>query len=96
MSTSSTRASGVGFAGSGGSTTSLLPVDAEAEDHTKSYFASIYPPDWDGGYDVDRYPSYGPDWRSSSRAAVAQLEALGVYELAATQEAFTRSRRRMK
>jgi hypothetical protein len=70
------------------------PVGAEAEHHTKSYFASIYPPDWDGGYDVDRYPSYGPDWRDSSRPAVAQLEALGVYELAAAQEMFTRSRRR--
>jgi hypothetical protein len=71
-----------------------LPMDAEAENRTKSYFAGIFAPDWDGGYDVERYPSYGPDWRSSSRAAVAQLEALGVYELAAMQEAFTRSRRR--
>jgi Phytanoyl-CoA dioxygenase (PhyH) len=70
------------------------PVGAEAENHTKSYFASIYPPDWDGGYDVDRYPSYGPDWRDSSRPTVPKLEALGVYELAATQEAFARSRRR--
>ena len=70
------------------------PVGAEATDLTKSYFATLYAPDWDGGYDVDRYPSYGPDWRDSSRPAVAQLDALGVYELAATQEAFTRSRRR--
>ena len=69
------------------------PVDAEAEELTKSYFAGIYPPDWDGGYDVDRYPNYGPDWRHSSRPVVAQLDALGVYELAAAQEAFTRSRR---
>lgn len=69
------------------------PVGAEAEAHIKSYFASIYPPNWNGGYDVDRYPSYGPDWRNSSRAVVAQLEALGVYELAATQEEFTRSMR---
>jgi len=71
-----------------------VPMDAEAEDRTKSYFAGLFAPDWDGGYDVERYPSYGPDWRRSSRTAVAQLEALGVYELAATQEAFMRSRRR--
>jgi len=71
-----------------------VPVSAEAEDLTKSYFGGIYPPDWDGGYDVDRYPSYGPDWRDSGRPAVAQLAALGVYELAAVQEAFARSRRR--
>jgi len=67
------------------------PMDVEAEALTKSYFAGIYPPDWDGGYDVDRYPTYGPDWRDSDRPFVTQLEALGVYELAATQEAFTRS-----
>jgi hypothetical protein len=72
------------------------PAGAEAEDLTKSYFADIYSPGWDGGYDVDRYPSYGPDWRNSSRAAVAQLEALGVYELAATQEAFMRRARRSR
>jgi hypothetical protein len=71
-----------------------VPVGIEAEDLTKSYFAGIYAPDWDGGYDVDRYPSYGPDWRDSSRPAVGQLDALGVYELAAAQEAFTRYRRR--
>lgn len=69
------------------------PVTAEAEDQTRAYFAGIYPPDWDGGYDVDRYPSYGPDWRDSGRPSAARLEALGVYELAARQEAFTRSRR---
>lgn len=71
--------------------------DPESEDGdalVKSYFAGIYPPDWDGGYDVDRYPSYGLDWRRSSRASVARLGALGVYELAAAQEAFTRSRPR--
>jgi hypothetical protein len=70
------------------------PVDGESEYRTRSYFESLYAPDWDGGYDVDRYPSYGPDWRNSRREAVAQLDALGVYELAAAQEAFTRTRRR--
>jgi hypothetical protein len=69
------------------------PATAEAEGQTRAYFAGIYPPDWDGGYDVDRYPSYGSDWRDSGRPTVARLEALGVYELAAAQEAFTRSRR---
>jgi hypothetical protein len=66
------------------------PVDAEAEEHTRSYFRSIYPPDWNGGYDVDRYPSYGLDWRESGRPSVTRLGALGVYDLAAVQEAFGR------
>ena len=69
------------------------PVDTAAEERTKAYFAGIYPPDWDGGYYVDRYPSYGPDWRDSRRTSVARLDALGVYELAARQEAFARSHR---
>jgi hypothetical protein len=71
------------------------PASAEAEELTKAYFAGIYVPDWDGGYDVDRYPSYGTDWRDSRRPAVAQLDALGVYELAAAHEAFMRSRRHL-
>jgi hypothetical protein len=75
------------------------PASVEAEALAKSYFAGIYPPDWDGGYDVDRYPSYGTAWRDSNRPSAARLEALGVYALAATQEAFTRDsalRRRRK
>ena len=71
----------------------FAPVSAETEDRVKIYFKELYRPDWDGGYDVDRYPSYGPDWRNSERASVARLEALGVYELAARQEAFARSSR---
>ena len=69
------------------------PVDAESELQTKSYLASIYQPDWDGGYDVDRYASYDAGWRSSGRPSVARLGALGVYDLAAKHEAFARSRR---
>jgi hypothetical protein len=29
-------------------------VGAEAEGYTRSFFESIYPPDWDGGYDTPR------------------------------------------
>jgi len=66
------------------------PVDAMTKGNATAYFSNIYAPNWYGGYDVDRYPSYGQDWRASGRPAVARLEALGVYELAAKQEAFTR------
>jgi hypothetical protein len=66
------------------------PVDAVTRNHTIAYFSGIYAPNWNGGYDVDRYPSYGPHWRASGRLAVARLEALGVYELAAKQEQFTK------
>src|SRR5262249_37454141 len=65
-----------------------VPVDDDTEKQTKAYFEMIYPPDWDGGYDPDRYPSYGADWINSGRPAAAQLERFGVYELAARQEAF--------
>jgi hypothetical protein len=66
------------------------PVDAAARNSTLAYFSNIYAPNWGGGYDVDRYPSYGPDWRSSGRPAVERLEALRVYELAAKHETFAR------
>lgn len=71
-----------------------VPMDAEAETLTRAYFENLYPADWDGGYDVDRYPSYGFEWRNSGRASVAELERLGVFDLAARQEAFTRIRKR--
>jgi phytanoyl-CoA dioxygenase PhyH len=71
-----------------------VPIDADDARHTKTYFENLYRVDWDGGYDVDRYPSYGFAWRNSGRVAAAQLEELGVYDLAAKQEAFTRSRKR--
>ena len=66
------------------------PVDAAARNKTLVYFSNIYAPNWSGGYDVDRYPSYGPDWRTSGRPAVERLEALGVYELAAKHETYAR------
>lgn len=59
---------------------------------TVAYLANLYAPDWNGGYDVDRYPSYGPDWLGSGRPAVARLKELGVYEMASRQEAFTRGK----
>ena len=69
------------------------PVGAEAEHRTKLYLASIYAPDWDGGYDVNRYPSYGPDWRNSqsrirgaargARRIRARGRAGGVHAIAA-------------
>jgi hypothetical protein len=67
------------------------PVDAAARNSTLAYFNNIYAPNWSGGYDVDRYPSYGPDWRASGRPAVRILEGLGIYELAAKHETFARS-----
>jgi hypothetical protein len=66
------------------------PVGSKGEARVRSYFASIFPPEWDGRYDVDQYPSYGPDWLASGRPAVARLRELGVYDLADTQEAFAR------
>jgi hypothetical protein len=70
------------------------PRTASEEAAVRAYFAGTYAPDWDGGYDVDRYPTYGPHWLASGRPAVERLRELGVYDLAAAEEAFARSRRR--
>jgi hypothetical protein len=69
------------------------PMTPHEEAAVRGYFAGTYVADWDGGYDVDRYPTYGPHWLASGRPAVDRLRALGVYELAAAEEAFARSRR---
>jgi hypothetical protein len=69
------------------------PDGPEAEARVRAYYAGVFPPRWDGGYDVDRYPTYGPHWRAGGRPWVRRLEQLGAYEAAGAQEAFTRARR---
>ena len=70
------------------------PATAAEELATRAYFAGVFPPDWDGGYDVDAFPSYGPSWAPDSHRWVTRLRALGVFELAARQEEFSRRARR--
>jgi hypothetical protein len=70
------------------------PTDAAAEARVRAWYADTFPPDWDGGHDVDRYPTYGPAWQASGRPCVARLAALGLVDAAAAQEAYARSRRR--
>jgi hypothetical protein len=63
------------------------PDDDASAAIVRSYFGGIFAPDWEGGYDADRHPSYGPDWLTSGRRAVAELAKLGVYALAEAHEA---------
>ena len=60
----------------------------------RDYVAGVYSPDWDGGYDVDAYPTYGPHWRRVCRPADGQLLAeLGAYAAADAAESAARRRR---
>jgi hypothetical protein len=59
------------------------PLDRDEEALVRASFARLFDPDWDGGDDVDRYPSYGPYWQTLDRPWTARLRVLGVYELAA-------------
>lgn len=68
------------------------PVEASQELALVAWFANLYRPDWDGGYDVDLFPSYGAHWRASGRPWVETLRRLGVYAAAGHQEDFMRSR----
>jgi len=69
------------------------PSSATEEEVVRAYFTHIFAPDWDGGYDVDAFPSYSRQWIDSARPAIARLRELGVFRLAAKQEDFVRSRR---
>lgn len=51
-----------------------------------AYLASVYQVGWDGGYDLDRYPSYDSSWRESGRRAARRLGELGAYALADAEE----------
>jgi hypothetical protein len=68
------------------------PVDAEGERRVRKYLGGLFSPDWDGGYDVDRYPTYGAHWRATGRSWVERLGQLGVYDAAGAEEAAARAR----
>jgi hypothetical protein len=68
------------------------PVDAEGEIHVRKYLTGLYSPDWDGGYDVDRYPTYGVHWRATGRPWVDRLGQLGAYDAAQAEEDSARAR----
>ncbi|HLN17274.1 MAG TPA: phytanoyl-CoA dioxygenase family protein [Acidimicrobiales bacterium] len=66
----------------------------EAEEvEVRAWYAGLFPPGWEPGYDLVRFPSFGPDWLGSGRPWVAPMARLGAYEAAAREEAFVRSRR---
>jgi hypothetical protein len=44
------------------------PVDAEGETHVRKYLTGLHSPEWDGGYDVDRFPTYGAHWLATGRS----------------------------
>jgi hypothetical protein len=68
----------------------LDPVDAAQEAAARNYFASIFVPGWDGGYDADLFPTYGAHWRASGRPWLARLEHLGAHDAADAEESAAR------
>lgn len=62
-----------------------------ADEALRNYFARQYTPGWDGGYDVDRYPSYGEYWRTLDAGWSQRLDELGAYQAAAEEEAHVRA-----
>jgi hypothetical protein len=69
------------------------PGDAAGEDRVRLLLDGIFPPGWDGGYDVDRYPSFGMHWQQSRRPSVGRLRELGVYDRAEAEENAARANR---
>lgn len=62
----------------------------------EAWFAQIFPPNWDGGYDVDVLPSYPAQWLADHPEVAARLRHLGVLDRAARQEAYARAQRRLR
>ncbi len=69
------------------------PIGDVEDTLVRTYFERLYPVDWDGGYNVDAYPSYGPSWQRASRPWTERLRVLGVYDLADAQENAVRGHR---
>lgn len=71
----------------------LADPPAGEEHQGRNYFAAIFQPGWDGGYDVDRYPSYGAHWQSRPRPWTKRLGDLDAYARADAEEAAVRATR---
>jgi hypothetical protein len=59
----------------------------------RALYAGLHAPGWDGGYDVDRFPSYGPAWRQLDARWTRRLDELGAFAAAAAEEEAARERR---
>jgi hypothetical protein len=57
------------------------------------YLEQIFQVGWDGGYDVDRFPSYGKFLQDQGLLWVERLRDLGAMELSEAEENHVRSRR---
>jgi hemoglobin len=69
------------------------PEGAAEEAAVRRYYAGNYSPDWDGGYDYEAFPTYGPHWRATCDPATdAALDALGAYAAATAEEDAARHR----
>lgn len=67
--------------------------DSGEETDLVRYFADQHVVGWDGGYDVDLFPSYGPAWRDINADWTRRLKELGVFELADAEEQSVREKR---
>jgi hypothetical protein len=72
----------------------LCPADNE---RVIAYFAAMFSPDRDGGYDVNLYPTHGENWRrwcppNDDR----MLETLGAYAATDEEERTAHHNRRSK
>jgi hypothetical protein len=69
------------------------PLTNREEDLVRRSFAQIFDLKWDGGYDVDRYPSFGDWWQRAHPEWSTRLDDLGVIDMARAHEAVMRERR---
>jgi hypothetical protein len=72
------------------------PLDEEAAAAVRTYFTNLYSPEWDGGYDVDRFPTYGTHWQAFAPDWAERLRRLGAQAAADAEEAAARVRRPLK
>lgn len=72
------------------------PADDEERAASAGYLASLFSPSWDGGYDVDQFPTYGEYWRRSRPQWHAALDTLGACAAADAEETAARSRTRSR
>lgn len=83
---------------SGGTTRRQWRIDFVADrgdsiDDLRRYYTDQHQPGWDGGYDVDLYPSYSSHWKALNAKWNRRLNELGTSSAATAEESYLRARR---
>jgi hypothetical protein len=71
-------------------------ADEGDDELLRRYYSGTFSPEWDGGYDVDRFPSFGAFWCSTHPGWARRLGEVGALDAAQQEDDAARARRSLR